>query len=105
GEVRACLAAGATPDRISLHGNAKTDEELELAVHARVALVIVADEPESETLAAIARAAGVVQPILLRVIPEVAVATHEAIATGHAESKVGVPLASAPGGASPESRP
>ena len=96
GEVSACLRAGASPERISLHGNAKTDEELELAVHSRIAHVIVDDEPEIERLASIARAVGVVQPILLRVIPEVVAATHEAIATGHAESKFGVPLASAP---------
>ncbi len=96
GEVRACLSAGAPPERISLHGNAKTDEELALAVRSRIAHVIVDDEPEIDRLAAIARPAGVEQPILLRVIPEVTAATHEAIATGHAESKFGVPLASAP---------
>jgi diaminopimelate decarboxylase len=96
GEVRTCLRAGAPPARIVLHGNAKTDEELALAVRSGLGCVIVDDGSELERLAAIARAAGAVQPILLRVIPEVAVATHEAIATGHAESKFGVPLDLAP---------
>jgi diaminopimelate decarboxylase len=96
GELLTCLHAGAPPERLLLHGNAKTDEELALAVRERIACVIVDDEPELERLGEIASAAGVVQSIMLRVIPEVVVATHEAIATGHAESKFGVPLASAP---------
>jgi diaminopimelate decarboxylase len=96
GEVTTCLRAGAPPTRIAMHGNAKTDEELGLAVRAGIRHVIVDDGSELDRLAVIARGAGVTQPILLRVIPEVKVETHEAIATGHAESKFGVPLASAP---------
>ena len=96
GEVATCLRAGAPAARIAMHGNAKTDEELALAVDAGIGHVIVDDEAELERLAATARSAGTVQPILLRVTPDVTVETHEAIATGHAESKFGVPLASAP---------
>jgi diaminopimelate decarboxylase len=96
GEVRTCLRAGAPASRVLLHGNAKADEELELAVDERLGAVIVDDEEELERLAALARAEGVSQPILLRVTPDVVVATHEAIATGHADSKFGVPLAVAP---------
>ncbi len=43
-----------------------------------------------------ARAKHRVQPILLRVVPEVEVQTHEAIATGHDASKFGTSLADAP---------
>lgn len=96
GEVLACLRAGALPARVLLHGNAKSDEELALAVAERIGWVIVDDADELERLDGLARAAGVVQPILLRVIPEVAVDTHEAIATGHASSKFGTPLSEAP---------
>jgi len=95
GEVATCLRAGAPASRILLHGNAKTDAELALAVEAGLSAVIVDDGDELDRLAAIARAAGTSQPILLRVTPDVAVATHEAIATGHAASKFGVPLAAA----------
>ena len=97
GEVLACLRAGAPPGRVLLHGNAKSDEELALAVRERIGWVIVDDAEELERLDGVARAAGVVQPILLRVIPEVAVDTHRAIATGQAASKFGTPLADAPG--------
>jgi diaminopimelate decarboxylase len=95
GEVMTCLRAGAPPTRITLHGNAKTDEELALAVRTGIGYVIVDDEAELGRLAAVAMAAGAAQPILLRVNPEVTAATHEAIVTGHAESKFGVPLATA----------
>jgi diaminopimelate decarboxylase len=97
GEVATCLGAGAPASRILLHGNAKTDDELAAAVDAGLGAVIVDDADELDRLAAIARAAGASQPILLRVTPEVDVATHEAIATGHAASKFGVPLADAAG--------
>jgi diaminopimelate decarboxylase len=96
GEVEACLRAGAPAARIVLHGNAKTDDELELAVEAGVGLVIADSIDELRRLDAVASARGCVQPVLLRVVPEVEVETHEAIATGHDASKFGTPLAAAP---------
>jgi diaminopimelate decarboxylase len=96
GELEACLRAAAPGARILLHGNAKTNEELASAVAAGVRWVIADGIDEIERLDAIARAAGTVQPVLLRVVPEVEVHTHEAIATGHAESKFGTPLVEAP---------
>jgi len=96
GELEACLRAGAPGDRLLLHGNAKTDVELRAAVASGVRWVIADGVDELERLDPIARTAGVVQPVLLRVVPEVEVHTHEAIATGHAESKFGTPLAEAP---------
>jgi len=95
GEVSTCLRSGAPASRLLLHGNAKTDQELTSAVDVRLGAVIVDGQEELDRLASIARAAGASQPILLRVTPEVQVATHEAIATGHASSKFGVPLAAA----------
>jgi len=97
GEVEACLRAGAPASRIVLHGNNKTDEELALAVGSGVSLVVVDHRAELERLDAVARSQGRVQPVLLRVVPEVEVATHEAIATGHDASKFGSALADAPG--------
>src|SRR5206468_7230145 len=92
GELEACLRAGVPAARTQLHGNAKTDDELRAAVRYGVGLVIVDGADELERLATLANEAGRVQPVLLRVIPEVEVVTHEAIATGHAASKFGTPL-------------
>src|SRR5215207_2200913 len=68
GEVEACLRAGAPPARIVLHGNAKTDVELELAIEAGVGLVVADGADELRRLDAVARARDRVQPVLLRVV-------------------------------------
>jgi diaminopimelate decarboxylase len=92
GELEACLRAGVPAARAQLHGNAKTDEELRAAVRQGVGIVIVDGADELDRLDAFANGAGRIQSVLLRVIPEVDVVTHEAIATGHAASKFGTPL-------------
>jgi len=96
GEVQACLRAGAPASRVVFHGNAKTDDELAFAVDAGVGLLITDGLDEMRRLDALARAAGRVQPVLLRVVPEVEVETHGSIATGHDASKFGTPLSAAP---------
>jgi diaminopimelate decarboxylase len=96
GEVQACLRAGAPAARIVFHGNAKTDAELELAVGAGVGLVIADGTDELRRLDAVARRLDRVQRVLLRVVPDVEVRTHEAIATGHDASKFGTSLVDAP---------
>ena len=97
GEVEACLRAGAPAARVVMHGNAKTDEELAFAIDAGIGLVIADGLEELGRLDVAARARDRVQPVLLRVVPEVEVETHEAIATGHDASKFGTSLAAAPG--------
>ncbi|MGH2629918.1 MAG: diaminopimelate decarboxylase, partial [Actinomycetota bacterium] len=97
GELEACLRAGAPASRIVFHGNAKTDGELGAAVVARVGLVVADGFDELRRLDRIAREAGHVQPVLLRVVPDVEVETHEAIATGHDASKFGTRMADAVG--------
>ncbi|MEX1263456.1 MAG: diaminopimelate decarboxylase [Actinomycetota bacterium] len=96
GEVQACLRAGAPASRVVFHGNAKSDEELALAVDAGVGLVIADGLDELRRLDGFALEASRVQPVLLRVVPDVQVRTHEAIATGHDESKFGTSLSAAP---------
>jgi diaminopimelate decarboxylase len=92
GELHACLAAGIPAERIAFHGNNKSDDELRLAVSSGVWLVNVDNPAELERLDPIARAAGVVQRVLLRVIPGVGAGVHEAIRTGAAGTKFGMPL-------------
>ncbi len=92
GELEACLRAGVAGDRIVLHGNNKTDDELRLAVASGVRLVNVDNPEELERLDRVADAAGVVQPIMLRVIPEIGAGGHEKVITGAAGSKFGTAL-------------
>ena len=90
GEVELCLRAAVPARRIHLHGNAKTDAELELACASGLGLVIANSLSELVRLDRIASAAGIEVDALLRVTPGVHTATHEKIATGHEESKFGV---------------
>lgn len=89
GEIVSALAAGADPARMLLHGNAKTDEELELAVGNGIGLVVVDNFDDIDRLERLVPR-GKRQPCLVRVIPGVAADTHAAVATGHAGSKFGM---------------
>jgi diaminopimelate decarboxylase len=89
GELHLALKAGFAPERIYLHGNAKSDEELALAVEAGVGCVVI---DNAEDVGKLARALpdGARQRVLLRVRPGIDADTHAAILTGHAESKFGM---------------
>jgi diaminopimelate decarboxylase len=89
GELHLALKAGFAPERIYLHGNAKSEEELRLAVAAGVGWVVVDNAEDVAKLAAVL-APGGRQRVLLRIRPGVDADTHAAILTGHAESKFGL---------------
>jgi diaminopimelate decarboxylase len=89
GEILGAIRAGADPARLILHGNAKTDEELELAVRHGVGLIVVDNVDDIDRLERIVPA-GRRQACLVRVIPGVDATTHASRATGHAGSKFGL---------------
>ncbi len=90
GELHLALAAGVDPARIYMHGNNKTDAELEEAVAAGIGHVIVDSLDEIDRLERIA--AGRDQKVLVRVTPGIEPETHRAIRTGQEDSKFGVPM-------------
>jgi diaminopimelate decarboxylase len=94
GEVMTALRAGIDPRLLVLHGNAKTDEEIELAVEHAIGLVVVDNTDDVDRLEATV-AAGRTQDVLVRVIPAVAADTHAHMLTGHEGSKFGLPPAAA----------
>ena len=69
GELRRALAAGWTSDRISFTGPAKRGWELADSVAAGVANLVLESVREAQDLNVVAREAGRVQPVLLRVAP------------------------------------
>jgi diaminopimelate decarboxylase len=94
GELYLALQAGFDPERIYMHGNNKTEAELEQALAAGVGHVIVDSFDEIDRLERIA--AGRSQRVLLRVTPGIHPDTHHKIATGQEDSKFGIPLATLP---------
>ena len=92
GELAMALAGGVNPARIVMHGNAKTTAELRRAVDAGVGLIVIDNTDDIDRLDDIG-AAG--QPVLIRVLPGVQPDTYDAVATGQAGSKFGLPLPAA----------
>ncbi|MFG2842331.1 diaminopimelate decarboxylase [Kitasatospora sp. NPDC048296] len=92
GELAVALAAGMPPERIALHGNNKSVDELEHAVKTGVGHIVVDSYEEIERLAAIAARQGVRQQVLIRITVGVEAHTHEFIATAHEDQKFGLSL-------------
>lgn len=92
GELVHAIAAGVDPALIYLHGNAKTDEDLERALDAGVGTVVVDNLDDVDRLERLVRGE---QAVLVRVIPGVRPETHAAVATGQDDSKFGLAPADA----------
>ena len=86
GELELAVAAGIPGERLVVHGNNKSDEELGRAVDAGAALVVLDSLDEVERAAE----AGV-RRVLVRVTSGIEADTHDAIRTGHHGSKFGLP--------------
>ncbi len=93
GELRLALAAGADPATIVMHGNAKSDQDIQAAIDARIGYIVVDGFDDIDR---IERLASLTTPVLLRVSPGVESATHAALATGGKASKFGFPVEQVP---------
>lgn len=94
GEILSALRAGIDPALLVMHGNAKTTEELQIAVDAGLGLVVVDNEDDVDRLERIVPA-GRTQDVLVRIIPEVESSTHPHVQTGQIGSKFGLTIAAA----------
>jgi len=92
GEMMMALRAGADPQRVVMHGNAKSDHELTMAIDAGVGTIVIDNFDDIDRLE---RLVHDEQGVLVRVLPEIAAPTHAATATGHIDSKFGLPVADA----------
>ena len=90
GELHLALAGGFDPARVYLHGNNKTQEELDYARERGVGHIVVDSFDEIDRLE------GSGQRVLIRVTPGIKASTHSYIQTGQADSKFGFPLAEVP---------
>jgi len=95
GELHLALAAGFPPERLLMHGNAKSEAELRQALRHRLGLIVIDNLDEIQRLAQLVGEEGLpgddrrAQPVLLRATPDVRGDTHEKISTGQANSKFG----------------
>jgi diaminopimelate decarboxylase len=93
GELASALRAGFAPERVVVHGNAKSEAELTYALRERAGTIVVDGADELDRLERLVREP---QRVFLRVTPNVRGETHDGISTGQADSKFGVELADAP---------
>ena len=95
GELHVALSAGVPPERLVLHGNNKSEEELRSALTSGVGRIVVDSFDEIDRLGAIQPAgSGGPARVLVRVTPGVEAHTHEFVRTGQDDTKFGFGLAS-----------
>jgi diaminopimelate decarboxylase len=92
GELAVALSAGVPAERVVLHGNNKSDEELIAAREAGVGRIVVDSFDELDRLEGLFGADGIVPKVLLRITPGVEAHTHEFVMTGQDDSKFGFGL-------------
>jgi diaminopimelate decarboxylase len=97
GELAVALRAGFPAERITLHGNNKSTDELVAAVEAGVGRVVVDSFYEIARLSAVARDRGAITPVLVRLTVGVEAHTHEFIATAHEDQKFGFSISGGAG--------
>ena len=93
-ELEIALAAGVAPNRIHMHGNAKSDDEIRAALANQIGHIVADSDSEIDRIDRIAGELGVTAPVMLRVTPGVSGETHPSIDTGTSASKFGLDIAS-----------
>ena len=92
GELHLALAGGFDPERIYMHGNNKTGEELEYAIECGVGTIVLDSFDEIGRLRRLAAR----QRVMLRVTPGIKPSTHAYIQTGQVDSKFGFAIDDVP---------
>jgi diaminopimelate decarboxylase len=106
GELEVVLAAGVPPSRVVMHGNNKSEEEIDAALTVGVGRIVVdsfdeiarlgklTDKPKSTAVSTGAVHQRNGRPkVLVRVTPGVEVHTHEFVRTGQEDTKFGFSVA------------
>jgi diaminopimelate decarboxylase len=89
GELYLALQAGVEPQRLFMHGNNKTEAELQMAFDAGVGYLVLDSFAEIDRCE---RLLGRSQDVLIRVTPGIKPSTHSYIQTGQLDSKFGFGL-------------
>jgi len=90
GELARVLRAGGDPSKVVFSGVAKRADEMRLALDAGIRCFNVESADELERLEQVAREAGKLAPVSIRVNPDVDARTHPYISTGLRDNKFGV---------------
>ncbi|WP_349828998.1 diaminopimelate decarboxylase [Brevibacterium litoralis] len=92
GELMVARRAGVDPALVGLHGNNKSDAEIDFALDWGIGRIVVDSLDEIPRVEAAAAARGVTAPVMIRVTVGVEAHTHDFIATAHEDQKFGLSL-------------
>ena len=92
GELYTAYKAGFPMDRVHLHGNNKTVEELEMAIEFGIKEIVIDNEDEIDKIERICCEKGKKQAVLVRIDPGIEAHTHHYIKTSGLTSKFGISL-------------
>lgn len=92
GELYTALKAGFPVEKIHFHGNNKTDEEIDMALRAKVGRIVLDNLYEIDRINDAAKRLSVRQEVSMRIKPGVDAHTHSFIRTGQIDSKFGFAL-------------
>ena len=92
GELFTALKADFPPERILMHGNNKTPDELAMALDAGIGRIVIDSFDEMDRVDGMAGERGMIQDVLIRITPGVKAHTHDYLETGVEESKFGFGL-------------
>src|SRR5690625_980894 len=92
GELYTALQAGFPTEKIHLHGNNKSAQELNMAIENNVGCIVVDNFHEIELLDQLLRKHDKEIDVLMRVTPGIESKTHQYIMTGNEDSKFGFNL-------------
>ncbi|MGW1160189.1 diaminopimelate decarboxylase [Streptomyces sp. NPDC002513] len=91
GELELAVTTGFPPERIVLHGNAKSPHDLETALRLGVGRIVIDSPSEIARLAAAVGPDGH-QKVMVRVVPGIHAGGHEKIRTGTEDQKFGLSI-------------
>lgn len=89
GELAVALEAGVPPERLVLHGNNKSEEELAGAMRIGVGRIVVDSFDELDRIDSLYSSGLPAPTVLIRVTPGVEAHTHEFVRTGGDDTKFG----------------
>ncbi|MFE6097700.1 diaminopimelate decarboxylase [Streptomyces massasporeus] len=92
GELELAVTTGFPPERIVLHGNAKSPRDLDTALRLGVGRIVIDSPSEIARLAAAVGPDGH-QKVMIRVVPGISAGGHDKIRTGTEDQKFGLSIA------------
>lgn len=92
GELYTAIQAGFPTNKIHLHGNNKSFEEIEMAIQHNVGCIVIDNFYEIELIDRLLKKHKKKMDVLMRVTPGIESDTHEYIMTGNEDSKFGFNL-------------